>query len=144
MKTPKINVFLSIRGQAIELGNFWSGRSISSLKNPSPPPLLTFKNPSASSSSSSSDWCPRENPRSLSGTKAENFEFDLFDGHLPPCCPPRPPCCHPNLGPRHQTDVLAKIPGLYQGPKLRILNLNFLGRMEGGTDRVTYISVGRG
>ena len=44
-------------------------------------------------------------------------------------------------------DVLAKTPGLYQGPKLRILNLNFFltegptdGGTEGGRDRVTYIS----
>ena len=35
-------------------------------------------------------------------------------------------------------DVLAKTPGLYQGPKLRILNFNFLGPTEGRTDRVTY------
>ena len=41
-------------------------------------------------------------------------------------------------------DVLAKTPGLYQGPKLRNLNFIFLGPTDGGTeggrDRVTYIS----
>ena len=39
-------------------------------------------------------------------------------------------------------DVLAKTTGLYQGPKLRILNSIFLdGRTDGPTDRHTYLLV---
>ena len=57
-----------------------------------------------------------------------------------------------HVRPHHWTDVLAKSPGLYQGPKLRLLNLNFLGQRDGRTDRqrdqrrdrVTYISPGGG
>ena len=51
-----LSCFVLLRGQAIEVGNYWSGRAISSFKNPSPPhlrpekktfaPLLDPENPS--------------------------------------------------------------------------------------------------
>ena len=38
-----IQSYKLVRGQAIEIGNYWSGRAISSFKNPSPPPARTWK-----------------------------------------------------------------------------------------------------
>ena len=61
-----------------------------------------------------------------------------------PCrCPP-PHCPPPRRRHHHEADALdvldvhTKTPGLYQVPKLRNLNFNFLDILEGGTDGVTY------